>query len=130
MTLDTLEHIFHGEINKKGKAVGFHYEGAENMQAVNKTRPSTITKQPDKNGVYEAIVEVQGKSKKAPSSFFPKNWTKNDVVNAINDAYTNKIPDLKKGNNYFEGKSNNGVTVGMYLNKDGTIATAFPIHGK
>ena len=99
------------------------------MQAVNKTRTVTVTKPPDKNGVYEAIVEVKGKAKKAKSTFFPKNWTKNDVVNAINEAYTNKklVPGTK---NLFEGTSSSGVKVRMYLNPNSTVITAFPAHGK
>ncbi len=130
VTLDTLEHIFHGELNKKGKAVGFHYEGVENMQAVNKTRTVTVTKPPDKNGVYEAIVEVKGKAKKGNggvSTFFPKNWTKNDVVNSINEAYINKI---SSGGNGYIGTSDSGVKIQMFLKPDGTIITAYPLHGK
>lgn len=53
-----MKHIFHGEINKKGKAVGFHYEGVENMQAVNKTKVVNGTKPPDARGSYEAEIEV------------------------------------------------------------------------
>ena len=129
ITAKTLEHIFHGEINKKGNAVGFHSDAGE-MQAINQTRATKITKTPDKNGVYVGKVEVQGIAKKAESSFFPDSWSKSDVINAVKEAYANRIADTSKGANYFEGKSSSGVTVGMFLNKDGTIATAFPIHGK
>lgn len=132
VTADALEHVFHGEVKtgKKGaRSVGFHYEGAE-MQATKKTRVVTITKTPDAKGVYEAEVEIQGISKKSKSSFFPKTWTKNDVVNAINEAYINKtFPDASNAL-YFEGKSSSGVIVGGYLNADGTVATAFPLYGR
>ncbi len=127
---NTLEHIFHGEINKKGKAVGFHYEGTAAMQATNKTRVTTVTKAADKNGVYAARVEVSGVTKKADSSFFPRTWTKNDVVNAVNEAYIKKIHPDPKNLLYFEGRSSSGVLVGGYLKTDGTIATAFPLHGR
>jgi len=94
------------------------------------TKPTTITRQPDANGVYEAIVDIEGVRKRLPSTFFPKNWTKNDVVNAVNDAYTNGRTVAGKPVNYIEGKSSSGVWVGMYLNPDKTIATAFPLYGR
>ena len=131
VTQKTLEHIFHGEINSNGKAVGFHYEGPENMQAVNQTRVIESSRSvPDKNGVYTAKVEVNGVAKLAPSSFFPRNWSKNDVVNVVNEAYSNKT--FPKPNNplYFEGRTQSGILIGGYLNKDGTIATAFPLYGR
>ncbi len=130
VTLDTLEHIFHGDINKKGKAVGFHYEGVENMQAVNKTKTVSVTKPADKNGVYVATVDVKGVSKKADSSFFPKHWTKNYVVKAINESYVNKTFPNASNPLYFEGKSSSGVWVAGFLKQDGTIATAFPLYGR
>lgn len=37
ITKETLEHIFHGEVNKKGNAVGFHSDIGE-MQAINRTK--------------------------------------------------------------------------------------------
>ena len=129
VTLDTLEHVFHGELNKGKKAVGFHYEGVENMQAVNKTRVNKVTRQPDARGIYEAEVQVNGKVKKLPSTFFPKNWTKNEVVNAINDAYHSKKLVPGKSNLY-EGISKDGMTIRMYLNPDNTVITAFPVYGK
>ncbi len=133
VTLDTLKHIFHGEVktgrNGARRSVGFHYEGAE-MQAMKGTKPATITRQPDANGIYEAVVDIEGTRKRLPSSFFPKNWTKNDVVNAVNDAYTNGKSVAGKPANYIEGKSSSGVWVGMYLNPGKTIATAFPLYGR
>ncbi|MGI9055228.1 MAG: EndoU domain-containing protein, partial [Pyrinomonadaceae bacterium] len=128
-----LEHIFHGEVktgrNGTRRSVGFHYEGAE-MQAMKGTKPTTITRPPDANGVYEGIVDIQGVQKRLPSTFFPKNWTKNDVVKAVNEAYSNGKSVAGKPANYIEGKSSSGVWVGMYLNPDKTVATAFPLYGR
>lgn len=133
VTLDTLEHVFHGEVKagRRGttRSVGFHYEGAE-MQAMKGTKPTTITRTPDANGIYEGVVNIQGVQKRLPSTFFPKNWTKNDVVNVINEAYTKGRSVAGKPANYIEGKSSSGVWVGMYLKADKTISTAFPLYGR
>ncbi len=78
--------------------------------------------------MYVAKVEVKGIAKKAESSFFSKTWTKSDVVNAVNEAYINKIPTGKP--NQFEGISSFGVKIQIYLKPDETIATAYPLYGK
>jgi hypothetical protein len=130
ITLQTLEHVFRGEVNPRGKAVGFHYEGAQ-MEAAYGTKVIESTRSaPDANGVYTARVEVRGVAKQARSSFFPRSWSRLDVVKAINEAYTSRAPVAGRPPNYFEGKSSGGVTVGMYVNPNGTIATAFPIYGR
>ena len=129
ITSKALKHIFHGEINKSGKAVGFHYEGAD-MQAINNTKTTTVTSPPNARGVYEAKVTVKGVVKVAKSTFFPKKWTKLDVVKAIGEAHKNRSQFNPSKATYFEGKSDDGMTIGMYLNGDGTIATAFPIYSK
>ncbi|WP_236251232.1 EndoU domain-containing protein [Bacillus sp. NSP9.1] len=119
----TLKHIYHGEINKRGKAVGYHHES---MMGGGKIIPGTETK-PDKNGVYRAKVEVNGVTKKAKSSFFPKDWNRADVLKAINEAYQSKKQvDIYK----YIGKSSSGIEIEMYLNKDGSIATAYPLYKK
>ncbi|WP_268869210.1 EndoU domain-containing protein [Heyndrickxia acidiproducens] len=51
----TLKHIFHGEINRRMKAVGYHHESMMGGKVI----PGTETK-PDKNGVYRAKVEIEG----------------------------------------------------------------------
>ncbi len=113
---DTLEHIFHGEVNGRGRATGFHYEGVDNMQVVKKTRVIESTRSiPDGNGIYTANIEVNGIRKNQPSSFFPKAWSKNDVVNSINEAYINKIHPRPSNPLYFEDRSSNGFLIGGYL---------------
>ena len=61
---NTLQHIFLG--NKTG---GFHYEGLSDATS----KVVQIMKAPDANGVYQAMVEIGGKVKKTPSTFFPKS---------------------------------------------------------
>lgn len=64
-----LEHIFEGEINRNGQAVGYHYEGLATSKA--KVIEHTRSKE-DKNGVYRAKITIANKEKNAFSSFFPK----------------------------------------------------------
>lgn len=84
-------------------------------------------KKPDKNAVYMAKVEVDGVKKIADSSFFPKEWNRADVLKAIDEAYQTK---KQIGSNKFRGISASGIKIEMYLNKDGTIATAYPLYKK
>lgn len=83
---------------------------------------------PDKNGVYEATVIINGKEKKVPSSFFPEHWDRTDVLKVVGEAYENK---KYIGDGLYQGTTSSGLRIRMYLSKDGeTIATAFPIYEK
>lgn len=120
----SLVHIFHGEINKKGAAVGYHSESMEDTpgEVIEGTRNS-----PDEHGVYTAQVTVNGVKKsgnKGYSSFFPKDWTPQQVVDAINQAYDNRVFD--SGNTYL-GETEEGMLVQMYLTTQDKIISAFPI---
>jgi len=119
-----LEHILEGEINRKGDAVGFHYEGLETAKGrvIENTRTN-----PDKYGVYEAEIEVDGIKKsgnRGISSFFPLHWTAQEVVDGINEAYESK--EFLRGNTY-EGISDEGVIIHMYLDQNDKIISAFPV---
>ncbi|MEG7378789.1 T7SS effector LXG polymorphic toxin [Bacillus subtilis] len=118
----TIKHIYHGEINRRGKAVGYHHESMMGGKII----PGS-EKTPDKNGVYEANVEINGKRKIAKSSFFPKEWNRVDVLKAIDEAYQNK---KKIGANKFIGENSTGIKIEMFLNKDGSITTAYPLYNK
>ena len=120
-----IEHIFEGQINGRGKAVGYHYEGVE------ETKGAIIEgskDDPDENGVYRAKVTVDGVQKTANdgySSFFPEAMEAQDVVDTINEAYENREHD--RGNGYI-GESKSGIEVYMFLDKDDKILSAFPIY--
>ena len=122
-----LKHILEGEINKRGKAVGFHYEGFPT------TKGSVIegTKSiPDDLGVYTGKVEVSGIPKISnggQSTFFPENWTSQDVLDAINEAYVNK-QFVQGTKNTYIGDISNGMQIEMYIdNATNKIISAFPI---
>lgn len=120
-----LEHILEGELNGRGQAVGFHYDGlpTKKGQIISGTES-----EPNEQGVYEAEVEVSSVAKTSnggKSSFFPDEWTAQEVVDAINEAYENR--EFITGNTY-EGLSSEGVLINMYLDQNDQIISAFPIY--
>ncbi|CBI42395.1 EndoU domain-containing protein [Bacillus amyloliquefaciens] len=121
-TTGTMKHIYHGEINKRGKAVGYHHESMMGGKII----PGT-EKKPDKNGVYMAKVEVESVKKIADSSFFPREWNRADVLKAIDEAYHTR---KQVRSNKYRGITSTGIKIEMYLNNDGTIATAYPLYKK
>jgi len=122
-----LEHILEGEINRQGEAVGFHY----NMLETKKGEIIENTKTPvDSNGVYEAQVEIDGVKKRGNngySTFFPDEWDTQEVIDAINDAYEHR--QFIHGNTY-EGITEDGVILRMYVTNDEQIISAFPLYNR
>lgn len=119
-----LEHIFYGQINAQGNATGYHHESFPD--AAGTVIEDTRT-QEDSNGVYEGKVVVSGVNKSANkgySSFFPQDWTAQQVVDAINEAYEGRA--LVSGNTW-SGYAN-GIEINMYLANDKRIISAFPIY--
>jgi len=123
-----IEHLF-GGMKKKGQVEGFHYEGAPN-RATDGTKVLKITQPPDARGIYKAKVEVRGKEKEHQSTFFPRAWSRAEVLKAVDEAYANCDPVAGKSPNYREGKSSDGMTIGMLFNRHEEIVSAFPIYGK
>ncbi|WP_206194070.1 EndoU domain-containing protein, partial [Serratia microhaemolytica] len=117
------KHIFHGEINRRGRAVGFHHEGSIGHQG--KARVVEITKPPNELGIYQAKVEVfnpatgRWVAKGPESTFFPKHWSRAKVLSEVKAAKANSvmITDTK-----WQGVSPSGVKIEGY----GNITTAFP----
>ena len=77
----------------------------------------------DRAKVYTDFRDKIDKLKKA--FFFPKEWDRVQVLKAIEEAFNNK---RLIGDNKYSGKSESGLIIEMYLNKDGSIATAYPIY--
>ena len=120
-----LAHILEGELNKKGQAVGFHYANLPTRQGEIVEDTKTIE---DEHGVYEAEVivsEVEKTANGGKSTFFPDSWDSQDVVDAINEAYDDR--SFISGNTY-EGLTEEGITVRMYLDESEKIISAFPVY--
>lgn len=124
-TESAIEHIFEGQVNARGKAVGYHYEGIEGTSG--NVIPGTESSV-NNIGVYKAQVEVNGIPKTANggfSTFYSKNLSPQQVVDAINEAYSNC--ELKLGTrNTYQGVANNGMKIDMFLDQSGKIISAFP----
>jgi len=120
-----LAHILEGELNRKGQAVGFHYEA---LPTANGEIVADSKTDEDHNGVYEAkviISDVEKTSNGGKSSFFPIDWDTQDVVDAMNEAYDNRT--FISGNTY-EGITEEGIIIHMYLDKSDKIISAFPVY--
>ncbi|MGG2015347.1 EndoU domain-containing protein [Bacillus sp. S10(2024)] len=118
-----LKHILEGEINSIGKAVGYHTEVLENTPGkIVAGTERTVNNQ----GVYKAKVEVNRVPKTANrgySTFSPKDWSPQKIVDNINEAYNNRTYDY--GNTY-SGIGSDGIEITMYLDSNGKILSAFP----
>lgn len=115
-----INHIFNGEILKNGNANGFHYERTPNSNSkiVGDLDPS------NEFGVYQAKVEIDGILKGPKSTFFPKDWTPQQVIDAVNEAFNNKM-DIK--NNRYLGKTSDGMTIEMIL-RNNKVISAYPVY--
>ena len=120
-----LEHIFDGTVNKKGKATGYHYSRVEDSKG--RILDGTRSKK-DANGVFTAKVEVDGVKKDGFSSFYPEDWSPQDVVDAINAAYKDAMNDPKNPRGSLWIGHAGKLEIDMYLDDNRKILTAYPIH--
>ena len=125
--------MFRGEINSQGNAVGFHHEGSIGHVGHARVVPGSATP-PNAYGVYRARVEVFNSAtntwvpKGPPSTFFPRAWSRGQVVSEIRGAFATRNTVPGRPPNYWEGVSPSGVRIGGYTNAAGDINTAFPIY--
>ena len=121
----TLEHIFDGTINSKGKATGYHYTKVSDSKGkvIDGTRSSV-----DENGVFTGKVEVSVVKKNGFSSFYPESWTPQQVVDAINTAYDDAINDPSNPKGELWIGYCGDLEIDMYLDSNKKITTAFPIY--
>ena len=120
-----LEHIFSGTVNKKGKATGYHYDGISDSKGeiIGGSRGKK-----DENGVFTAKVQVDGVKKEGFSSFYPEEWTPQQVVDAINTAYKEAVNDPKNPRGSLWIGHAGKLEIDMYLDDHKKILTAYPIH--
>ena len=124
-TDSAIEHIFEGQVNARGKAVGYPYQGIEGTSG--NVIPGTESSV-NNIGIYKAKVEVNGIPKTANggfSSFYPKSMSPQEVIGSINEAYRNRV--YIRGNTY-SGLTSSGMEIEMFLDKNGKIISAYPIY--
>ncbi len=120
-----LEHVFEGQINRRGKPVGFHSRpGGTNPAGARVTRRVSG---PNALGVYIAEVEIRDGSRwlRKTSTFYPDKLSRDEVVAAILHAWEERR-DL--GGGKFQGPSGEGFTIEGYTLDDGGINTAYPLY--
>jgi hypothetical protein len=129
ITEKTKRHIFKGEINRQGKAVGCHH-----VNAINQYKTAQLilnTRKNGSNGLFKAKVRVKNEdgrwitkvSNGGYSTFFPEDWSEEKTIEAIKEAYRSK---RRVNSELFEGKTKDGITIQFYAKPDGFIASAFP----
>ncbi|KMP28360.1 cytoplasmic protein [Bacillus wiedmannii] len=117
------KHILEGEINWRGDAMGYHSEVLENTPGKIISGTKEVV---NDQGVYKARVEVNGIPKSGNrgfSTFFPKDWSPQKIVDNINEAYNNRTYEF--GNTY-SGIGSDGIRISMYIDGNGKIISAFP----
>ncbi|HYG61317.1 MAG TPA: EndoU domain-containing protein [Thermoanaerobaculia bacterium] len=119
-------HVFEGEINRKGRPVGFHSRpGGRDPRGA---RVSQVVSRPNRQGVYEARVEIRdpesGRWLGKRSTMFPDSLSREEVVRAILNAYRQRTTGKAER---FRGPSGRGFTIEGYLLR-GDINTAYPIY--
>ncbi|WXG15183.1 EndoU domain-containing protein [Xenorhabdus griffiniae] len=123
------EHVFHGEVNRRGNAVGFHHEGDHHGKA----RIVQMTNPPNSQGIYTGKVEIRNAKtgqwipKERESSFYPESWSQQKVLDEIKGAYQNATI---QPNGKWSGKAPSGIRIEGWLDASGKINTAYPIYIK
>ena len=121
----TLEHIFDGTINSKGNATGYHYTRITDSKG--EVIEGTESKK-DRHGVFTAKVKVNGVKKNGFSSFYPEDWTPQQVVDAVNEAYDSALSDPSNPHGSLWIGYSGDLEIDMYLDGSKKITTAYPIY--
>jgi hypothetical protein len=121
----TLEHIFDGTINSKGKATGYHYSRVTDSKG--EIIEGTESEK-DRHGVFTAKVKVDGVKKNGFSSFFPESWTPQQVIDAVNEAYESALNNTSNPVGQLWIGYSGDLEIDMYLNNQKKITTAYPIY--
>jgi hypothetical protein len=100
------------------------------LETIKRENVRVIARMPeDINGIYKATTffdNQRRRGKRRKSSFFPKSWTKDEVISAIYEAYQNKTVRNNVENEYV-GKTSNGMNIILCLDEANQVIDAFPI---
>lgn len=122
-------HLFQGEINRKGLAGGYHHR--PNGKDSDRARMVNIISPPNSQGVYIGRVEVLNPStgkwvrKVSTSTFFPDRWSQAQILSEIQGAFATVNPPKER----WQGISPSGLRIeGYYSKNTNTINTAYPVY--
>lgn len=124
-------HLFEGEVNRRGKPVGFHSRpGGRDPRGARVVR---VVDGPNRAGVYVAEVEIRdpesGRWLRKRSTLYPDSMRREQVIGAVLNAWEHRTTgDAER----FRGPSGRGFTIEGYLLPDGDdhrvrINTAWPV---
>lgn len=140
-----LHHVFCGEINRKGSAVGYHANPKGQ-------KPNTYVshrggQSANSAGIYQwrnIELMIKGKTVQKPvSSMFPNKCSQNQIVKSIQYAATHVVkncsnpswakcgpsaPSSGNRNGYCIGNNGRAFTIATAQNSSGKINTGFPVN--
>lgn len=114
-------------LDGKMKFSGFHHDFMEMIEKSGAIQ--FVNKVVDKSGFYKADLIVNGKLFK-DKGFFPSNWSRKQVVEAILETYDkfqNEAIKQVDGKWLIEGATAQGINIRMFVTEGGVIVSAFPI---
>ncbi len=116
----------HGEAVNHFKVRGFRLESESIVTVTGNKVIESTRRPPDARGVYIAKVIVKGvKSNK--HNFFPRDWTAEQVLQSIAEAYVTREPHAGgEAGSFAVGRSSSGMRVLMELDDDGLVLDASP----
>jgi hypothetical protein len=121
---DFLLHTIHGKIDKEFNGLHLICEHNRNIESIIELRPA------DKNGVWEAEItvysETKKKSFKKTSTLFPKDWSANDFMLEIFEAFKTRIK-IEDTDYCYSGKTITGVPVNLII-KDDKLLSTYPVY--
>jgi hypothetical protein len=130
---NALLNIFNGalipNVNKQTSEVNNYRVIGYRLESIKNEKVQVACRMPeDANGVYAATVFFDGirrKGRSRTSVFFPRHWTKDEVTDAIFQAYQNK--SIKKpSENQYIGTAEKGMHIILWLDADGKVIDAMP----
>jgi hypothetical protein len=116
-----LTHVFAGEINRRGRPVGFHSRpGGVDPRGSGIVR---IVDRPNRLGVYTAVAWIGRRNRTKFSTFYPDRLARAQVIGAILAAFQKG----RRAGEVFRGPSGLGFIIEGYF-QNGRIQTAYPIY--
>ncbi|MBC1501822.1 EndoU domain-containing protein [Listeria weihenstephanensis] len=115
-------HTYRGFAKPGGNIAGGHIEStlSNDIKVVKR-----IPDPPIKNQPYQSVQQnIVSGSVNEPKTMFPKNWNVEQVDEAIQEAFQSKVYTGER--NQWLGKTDSGMDIMFYLDKEGKISSAFP----